>query len=244
MRFAVATVSAEKERRGAVPAPLQPAGPHRRCSLAAGQRPCPERFVGPRHHGLRGRGHKRDNVAHLGDTIGGDGQPEGGQPVRFQPEGTPDGLHRADRDRQTAIARQPRESRWVRPSGWPASVRAITQPICASSIVRGAPGRGTSRRTFNALCQIVAAPFAARHCTHIEEARTRLDCQAGGAVGITRAPLAKCLRGGGREAMTDSSTPPPLSASGPPNPAMSALLVGHRTARKRRKIVADRETLT
>ena len=50
-----------------------------------------------------------------------------------------------DRDRPLALA-MPRELQWVPSAGRLSRVRLITASICASPIVRGAPGRGWSRR--------------------------------------------------------------------------------------------------
>ena len=92
---------------------------------------------------LRRRHVEPDDVAHLGDEVGIGGELEGLQPVRLQAEGPPDALHR--RGRQAARLGHAARTPMGGVPGRLSRVSTITASIRASSIVRGAPERGSSR---------------------------------------------------------------------------------------------------
>ena len=77
--------------------------------------------------------------------------------MRLQAEGAPDALHACETDRPLALA-MPRELQCV---AWRAGSpgRTITASIRSSSIVRGAPERGSSRSP-STRCDKAPAPFA------------------------------------------------------------------------------------
>lgn len=87
---------------------------------------------------------KPHDIAHLGDKIRVRRKLEGLLPMRLQAE-RPQMRWTVDVDRPQEAA-IPRELRCVASSGWLSSVRTITVSIRASSILRGAPERGSSRK--------------------------------------------------------------------------------------------------
>ena len=148
--------ASRKERRRAVTlvvmaAPLDLTGPHRQHGLAAVERLDLGLLVHTQHDGMLGRRDvEADDIAHLCHEMRVGRELERLRPMRLQTEGAPVRCT-LETDSPLSFA-MPRELQWVASFGRLSRVFTMVASMRASSIVRGVPGLGSSRRPSRRSC--------------------------------------------------------------------------------------------